>query len=317
MKVLITGASGFVGKYMVEFLGNHNIEVIPTVRSGDGLQGSHIEMDVMDSQQTERILSDYRPTHIIHLAGKSSVRESWINKEDYISINTIGTMRLLDAVRNSRSSCRVLSVGSSEEYGGADNTKLPVREDNCLRPMSPYGVSKVSAGMLAIQYAKAYQMDVIHVRTFNHIGPKQNLGFVTQDFAKQIADIEKDLREPIIKVGNLDAIRDFTDVRDIVKAYLAVLENGKTGEVYNVCSGEGVPIHSILDQLITMSNKLVRIEVDQSKLRPSDVPSLIGDNTKLIMDTGWRRNISLSDTLFDILNYYRSMEAPNGKSDDL
>jgi len=305
MKVLVTGASGFVGGYLVRYLQSLNVKVIPTVRVNSEKFKDYIEMDVMDKQRIKEVITEYRPTHIVHLAGQSSVSESWNKKEETFALNVFGTLRLLDAIREAKLNCRILTIGSSEEYGLVNPIESPVKETNPLRPMSPYGVSKLSAGIISMQYAKAYQMDIIHTRTFNHIGPGQRLGFVTQDFAKQIVDIEKRLKEPVLRVGNLEAIRDFTDVRDIVRAYVALLQKGKRAEVYNVCSGQGVTIKNLLDHMLVMSKVSIRVEVDTAKLRPSDVPVLVGDCSKISLDTGWKKEIPLSDSLHDILNYYR------------
>lgn len=315
MRVLITGASGFVGQYLVQYLESINVEVIPTARLNCEKKIGFVDMDVMKNDQIREVLNRFRPTHIVHLAGISSVSESWKQKETTFSVNVIGTLRLLDAVREVGINCRVLTIGSSEEYGFVSSNESPIKEDNPLRPMSPYGISKLSAGMLGQQYAKAYQMDIIHARAFNHIGPKQSLGFVTQDFASQIVEIENGLREPVLYVGNLEAVRDFTDVRDIVKAYSSLLHKGKKGNVYNVSSGIGVKIKDILSELLVLARASIRIESDIMKMRPSDVPYLIGDSSKITSDTGWRKEISLSDSLSDILNYYRNLKKTSNENE--
>lgn len=305
-RILVTGANGFVGKYMIACLKEMNFEVVASVRTKSDA-ADELEMDLLNNENTKKIIKNIQPNFIIHLAGQSSVSLSWKEKEETINNNVLGTLHLLDAVLESKIACRILNIGSSEEYGFVYPTESPINEANLPRPMSPYGISKLTAGLLSLQYAKAYQMDIIHTRTFNHVGPGQSLGFVTQDFAKQISDIEKKLVEPIITVGNLDSIRDFTDVRDIVKAYVMLMLKGKSGEVYNICSGHGIKIRDILNQLLEMSNMEIQIKNDPNKIRPSDVPILIGNNNKLISETSWKPLISIRTSLLDILNWYREL----------
>ncbi|MED0738409.1 GDP-mannose 4,6-dehydratase [Aneurinibacillus thermoaerophilus] len=307
MRALITGVAGFVGKYLANHLTEQNVEVFGTARNNEAKLPNveMISLDIMDSQRVKKVIFDIKPDYIFHLAAKSSVKDSWLDKKGTFSTNVFGTLHVLDAVRDSNLDCRILTIGSSEEYGMILPEESPVSEENQLRPMSPYGVSKASVGMLARQYVKAYGMDIIHTRTFNHIGPGQSLGFVTQDFAKQIVDIEMEKQEPIVKVGNLEAVRDFTDVRDIVQAYWLLSQYGKTGDVYNVCSGIGTRIQDVLDLLLAMANVKIDTELNPLQLRPSEVPTLIGSNKRLKDSTGWKPRIPLEKSLFEILQSYR------------
>jgi GDP-4-dehydro-6-deoxy-D-mannose reductase len=308
MRALITGATGFVGKYLVKYLEGKSIEVIGTTRSEEISidNTSLVSLDILNKAHTKKIVKDIKPNYIFHLAGQSSVKNSWADKVGTFSTNVFGTLHILDVVRDLSLDCRILTIGSSEEYGMVHEEESPVKEDNQLRPMSPYGVSKAAVGMLVKQYVKAYDMNIIHTRTFNHIGPGQSLGFVTQDFALQIANIEKGTQEPIINVGNLEAIRDFTDVRDIVEAYWLLAMYGKAGDIYNVCSGKGVSIKNILNRLLQFSNKSIEIVTDKERLRPSEVPVLIGDNEKLRNETGWKNRIPVEQSLEDILEHHRT-----------
>ncbi|MCR8635973.1 GDP-mannose 4,6-dehydratase [Paenibacillus radicis (ex Xue et al. 2023)] len=302
-KVLVTGSSGFVGSYMVEHFKNTDVELIVTSRTVTNQ--NTVRLDLNDKESVIEVLRENKPTHIVNLAGQSSVGLSWKHKQTTFEVNMLGIMNLLDVVLEYIPDCRILSVGSSEEYGLVNLGDCPIPETNVLNPLSPYGLSKLSAGYLCMQYARSYGINVFHTRTFNHIGVGQNLGFVTQDFAKQIADIEKGDQEPIINVGNLEAIRDFTDVRDIVEAYELLLFNAEGGEIYNVCSGKGLRIIEILNILISKSKADINIVQSTDKMRPADVPILIGDNSKLISTTNWNVKHTIENSLEEILNYYR------------
>ena len=314
MRVLITGVRGFVAGYLAELLVAKGDKVWGTVRDTDTCsndKGSFweritlISADLGSQSGLEAVLHESCPEVIFHLAAQSSVQQSWENKETTFDANVLGTIRLLEAVRESGKNSKVLLVGSAEEYGLVSPEEVPVKEANPLRPMSPYGVSKAAVSMLAAQYFRAYKMPIIYARAFNHIGPRQSLGFVTSDFAKQIAEIELGLKEPIIRVGNLEARRDFTDVRDVVRAYHLLIQEGRPGEIYNVCSGRAIPIEKVLRTYLELATVKITIETDTAKLRPSDVPILQGDGTKINGDTGWEPNLPLEQSLEDVLNYWR------------
>ncbi|WP_079913846.1 GDP-mannose 4,6-dehydratase [Paenibacillus sp. 32352] len=298
-RILITGANGFVGTYMVKLLRGLEYEVLTTVTSNPK-EDNQFHLDLASKESVYELIQKTKPTHLIHLAGQSSVKKSWAQKTETFNINLIGTMHLLEAILKYSPDCRVLSVGSSEEYGNIKEMN-GINENSITNPMSPYGISKLSSGLLCLQYAKAYSLNVVHTRTFNHIGPGQSQDFVTQDFAQQIVEIESGIKEPTIFVGNLEAVRDFTDVRDIVKAYEMLLFCQASGEIFNVCSGTGVKISQILDTLISLSEVDIDVVQDIEKLRPSDVPVQIGDNSKISALTGWEPEKNIEESLYDIL----------------
>jgi len=217
----------------------------------------------------------------------------------------MGTVRLLDEIVRLGINPRILLAGSAEEYGKVTPEQIPIRETNPLNPSSPYGASKAAVSLLFKQYCTKFGLPVLYVRAFNHIGPGQAPGFVTVDFAKQIAEIEAGKREPVMKVGNLEARRDFTDVRDVVGAYWILIREGSPGEVYNVASGTAPAIKEILEILLQKASVKIEVLKDQTRMRPSDVPILLGDIAKIKAKTGWEPTISLDRSLEDILNYWR------------
>jgi GDP-4-dehydro-6-deoxy-D-mannose reductase len=235
----------------------------------------------------------------------SNVKQSWIARRDVIEGNTLATINLLEAVKKVDQNIRVITIGSSEEYGLINHSHSKISEESPLNPISPYGVSKAAVSMLIKQYHKADSLDVIHVRPFNHIGPGQRLGFVTSDFANQIALINTgNVQKNQMKIGNLEAKRDFTDVRDIVAAYYEIAMHGNSGEVYNVCSGTGTKIQKILDIFLSFSKFPIELVSDETKMRPSEVPIMIGNNEKLHNQTKWRPKISLESSLHEIYHFW-------------
>jgi GDP-4-dehydro-6-deoxy-D-mannose reductase len=303
MRALITGITGFVGRYLQTYLLEQGIEVYGTSRKPQG-DKSIYQINLYNEKDIFNMLHEVRPTHIFHLAGESNVKNSWLHVNEYFEANTITTIHLFEAVKKLREKVRIITIGSSEEYG-AVNTVENITEETPINPVNPYGVSKAAISMLSKQYFQAFGLDVIHLRPFNHIGPGQRLGFVTSDFAYQIAKINKSIEnEPVIKVGNLDAIRDFTDVRDIVKAYYLIALKGKSGEIYNICSGKGIKIMDILNILLSYSKIEIKKVIDHQKMRPIDVPSFIGSNVKVFQDTGWKPKISINRSLLDIYKYW-------------
>lgn len=315
-KVLITGASGFVGGWLAEhLLSLGNLEIFGTYMTEDSKEQSSVkdkitflQADLSQKEVIEKIIADIRPDEIYHLAAMASVGASFKDPVATFHNNIDVEIFLLEALRNAGlTNTRVLIVGSAEVYGYVRIEDLPIDEGTPLRPANPYAVTKIAQDFLGLQYNISYKMPLIRVRPFNHIGPRQGLGFVVADFAKQIAEIEKGKQEPVIKVGNLDARRDFTDVRDMVKAYSLLLEKGVPGDVYNIGSGKSVKISEILDMLIGMSTVKIDRQVDESKLRPSDVPEIVCNNTKIQSLTGWSPEISLEKTLKDTLDYWRNI----------
>ncbi len=313
MRVLITGVTGFAGSHLADFALSHGgVEIFGTARWRSPSQNIEhiadkmtvIDADLRDASSIESLVADIKPTWIFHLAAQSYVVSSWNLPSDTITTNVVGTVNLFEAVRRARYSPRVLVACSSEEYGYVEPDEVPITEKNPLRPLSPYGVSKVGQDLLSYQYFKSYGLDVVRTRAFNHTGPRRGRVFVCSNFAIQIIEAQKGLR-PYVSVGNLDAVRDFTDVRDTVRAYWLALEAGEAGEVYNICSGRGYSIREVLEKLIALSGADVKVRVDAERLRPSDVPLLIGDRTKFTERTGWQPRIPFDQTLSDVLAYWR------------
>lgn len=308
-KALIIGASGFVGPYLAAQLsGESGMKVYATkLPQGelDDIQAEVCDLDIMNKDEIVDLLYKIRPDYIFHLAAQSSVAVSWKNPGLTIDVNIKGSVNVLDAVRELYYKPRVLLIGSGEEYGHIRPGETPISEDNHLRPGNLYAATKVCQNMIAKIYTTAYDMELIMVRAFNHIGPKQAPIFVVSDFCKQVVEIEKGVREPVMMVGNLKAMRDFTDVRDVVRAYALLVEHGKAGETYNVGSGHAVSIQDVLDLIISQSSAEVEVKVDPNKIRPVDVPIIEADTTKLREATGWERKIPLEQTIRETMDYWR------------
>lgn len=312
-RVLIIGAAGFVGGHLLKYLSGLDTLDISAAKlqtekiDTDGIPSVSVyDIDILDKISVDKVIQAVNPNKIIHLAAQSSVALSWKNPTLTMGINVNGTLNVLDSVREFAIDCRILLVGSSEQYGKINPDQLPVKETVSLSPENPYAISKVTQEMIANLYVKCYQMDIILVRAFNHIGPGQSPIFVVADFARQIAEIEKGLRESVIKVGNLSAKRDFTDVRDIVRGYWSLLEKGKTGEVYNIGQGHSIEVGQILKSLISLSQAAVSVEVDQTRFRPIDVPEIVADISKIRMDTNWFPVVDIQRSLADTISYWRS-----------
>ena len=230
---------------------------------------------------------------------------AWKNPSLTIDINIKGSVNVMDAIRELYYKPRILLIGSGEEYGHIEEGEIPIREENRIRPGNIYAATKACQNMIGNIYAQAYDMEVMMVRAFNHIGPSQASIFVVSDFCRQVAEIEKGIREPVMYVGNLDARRDFTDVRDVVEAYGLLAEHGRPGETYNVGRGKAVSIREILDMVIALSGHDIKIEIDKNKLRPVDVPIIEADISKISSLTGWKPKIPLKQTIEETLNYWR------------
>jgi len=315
MRVLITGITGFAGSHLADYiLADHpDVDVYGTVRWRSRRDNIlHIqdkiklyEADLKDIVSLKKCLVEIRPDWIFHLAAQSFVPASWVCPVETFAINAIGQINLFEAILGLNLSPKIQIAGTSEEYGFVHPDEVPMKETNPLRPLSPYAVSKVAQDLLAFQYHKSYGLRTVRTRGFNHTGPRRGEVFVTSNFAKQIAEIEKKKKEPVIFVGNLEAKRDFSDVRDIVRGYWLCLEKGEEGEVYNVGTGKTYLMKEVLDMLLSLSSVKVEIEVDPQRLRPSDVPILLSDCTKLSEKTGWKPKIPFKKTLEDLLNYWR------------
>ena len=314
MKVLITGITGFVGSHLVDFLlEKGGIEVCGIERWRSRTENvEHVkskikfeECDIRDASSVREIISKVKPDRIFHLAAQSFVPASWNAPAETLTTNIIGELNIFEAVRQIGINPHIQIAGSSEEYGMVYKNEVPIKETNPLRPLSPYGVSKVAQDLLGYQYHMSYKLNIIRTRGFNHTGPRRGEVFVCSTFAKQIARIEKGLQEPVIRAGNLEAKRDFTDVRDMVRAYWLSLEKCKPGEVYNICSGKSWSIEEALNILLKASKTKIEIKEDPERMRPSDVPILEGDNSKFRKETGWKPEIPFEKTLEDLLNYWR------------
>lgn len=318
MKVLITGVGGFVGGHLVAFLRREHPEVEifglarPHGSAGAGaLDGMRLlEADLNDPAALEAVLDEVAPERVVHLAGQSSVHMSWLDPGGTLRTNVLGLVHLVDALRHRSLRPAILVVGSAEEYGAVAPHDLPLREDAPLLPASPYAASKVAQGLLAAEYARGLGLPLVRTRTFHHTGPGRGEAFAESSFARQIAEIDAGLRERVLLVGNLEAVRDYTDVRDVVRAYWALLDRAPAavaaGGVFNVCSGRGRRIRDLLDTLLAHAKGEVEIRVDKERLRPSDVPAQIGDPARLRALTGWEPRIPLEESLRDLLEDWRN-----------
>lgn len=314
MRALITGVTGFAGSHLADYLlGLGNVEVFGTYRVRSRMDNvrhlAHrirlVECDLCDATAVHRLISLVRPDRIFHLAAQSFVPTSWLAPSETFRTNVEGQINLLEAVRRSAPEARVQIACSSEEYGLVQESELPISEDQPLRPLSPYGVSKVAQDLLGFQYHQSFGLFVVRTRAFNHTGPRRGETFAESNFARQIARAELGLTEPALRVGNLDARRDYTDVRDTVRAYWLSLERGQPGEVYNIATGHTHPLREIAERLIAMARVPLEVRLDPTRLRPSDVPVLQGDARRFAAVSGWSPQIPLEQTLADLLDDWR------------
>lgn len=336
MRVLVTGITGFAGSHMADFLlEKPDVEIFgiyrrrsrldhldglqsrlhmvePGVASIETIEGAFaqgkinlIDCDLLDAFSTHKLIGSVKPDRIFHLAAQSHVPTSWNSPAATLLDNVMGQLNLFEAVRSAGIDPLIQIAGSSEEYGMVYPDEVPMKESNPLRPLSPYAVSKVTQEMLAYQYHQSYGIKSIVSRGFNHSGPRRGENFVDSSFARQIALIEKGAQEPVIHVGDLSSKRDFTDVRDMVRAYWLLLEKGKPGDVYNIGSGSTRTMREVLNLLLGMSKVEVEVRVDPTRLRPSDVMILWADSTKFMEATGWKPTIPYEQTLKDLLDYWR------------
>ncbi|MBK9122308.1 MAG: GDP-mannose 4,6-dehydratase [Chloroflexi bacterium] len=309
MRVLITGSGGFVGRILTRWLQDSapDTKLFGTQLPGAGAGPDGItcyEVDLCQPAAVLDLITEVRPEHIYHLAGQAFVPRSFEDPWETIENNVRGQLNLILACLKVDIRPRLLITSSAEIYGEVKT--FPTDESTPLMPTSPYSVSKAAQDQLAYQYFVSHDMPTLRVRAFNHIGPGQSDRFVAPAFAMQIARIEAGLQDPVISVGDLTARRDFTDVRDVVRAYTALMERGVAGEAYNVASGEAYSIQYVLDTLLGMSSKHVDVQVDPSRLRPSPIPVLQGDASKLRRTTGWAPQISFESSLRDVLEDCRT-----------
>ena len=307
---LVTGATGFAGSHMVDHLLEHHSHVAGWAHLRD--RDRHLaddsrvlwaSVDILDRPAVARALADLQPSVVYHCAGLAHVGESWSKPVRALSINVLGTHHVLEGVRDAGLRCPVLITGSALVY--RPSTDL-LREEDAIGPSDPYGLSKLAQEMLASQIVDG---PVFVVRPFNHAGPRQSPTYVTSSFARQIAEIEAGLHEPVLRVGNLESQRDITDVRDTVRAYRLVVQHGTAARPYNVCSGQAYRIRDLLDRLVARSRTSIRIELDPARLRPSDNPIIAGDRSRIGSETGWAPRIPIQQTLDDLLDYWRAQTA--------
>jgi GDP-4-dehydro-6-deoxy-D-mannose reductase len=316
MRILITGITGFAGSHLAEYILEHEpgVEVYGIRRWRSRIENVEhllekiqiLECNIVDASSVKALIADVRPDKIFHLAAQSFVPSSWNAPAESLTTNILGQLNIFEALRESKLMDTWVQIAcSSEEYGMVYPHEIPIRETNPLRPLSPYAVSKVTQDVLAYQYFMSYGLKAVRTRGFNHTGPRRGEVFVCSNFSKQVVEVEKNKRPPIIYVGNLEARRDFTDVRDMVRAYWLSTEKCEPGEVYNICSGSSVSIKDLLDLVLSHSRVQIEVRQDPSRLRPSDVPLLEGDCTKFEQATGWKPEIPLRRTISDIMEYWR------------
>lgn len=311
MRALITGITGFAGGHLAQILLDRGDEVFGVARD-EGYGLSHLTeevpvviTDLRDPAAVEKLLNDVRPEAIYHLAGQAFVPTAWADPWATLENNIRPQLNILQAIIKLNTNARLLVVASNEVYGHVQKEHLPVKEEHPMCPDNPYGVSKLAQDKLALQYHLSHGVDVLRIRAFNHIGPRQSPFFVAASFAKQIAEIEAGLSSPVIKVGNLEAQRDFTDVVDVMRAYALLVEHGQPGQAYNVGTGQAHSIKYLLDVLLGCTTATVHIEQDPERLRPSDVPIIYADNSKLRAQTGWQPIYKFEDSLRRVLDYWR------------
>ena len=311
VRALVTGAGGFVGKHLLAYLlDNTDWHVFRTTRgqvrkADDSGRVSTLSCDLLDAEHTGETVERVAPDFVFHLAAQSNVQQAFKDPVGTFTGNVVGQLNLLNALREAVPQCRILVACSSEQYGLVAPEDIPTDEETPFRPNNPYAVSKIAQDALALQHFLSWGQQTIRVRAFNHIGPGQSEHFVASAFARQVARIEAGLQEPVLHVGNLEAQRDFTDVRDMVRAYLLAITRGEPGEVYNIGSGKAHTIQSLLDAFLSGSKVPVEVRQDPARMRPSDIPVLVCDASRFRGCTGWVPEIPLEQTLRDILDYWR------------
>jgi GDP-4-dehydro-6-deoxy-D-mannose reductase len=310
---LVTGATGFAGGHLVECLKTEAAVVAWGRPGGRPQPGSSTAIwqavDLTDREDVARAIAETRPSRIFHLAGAPNVATSWLNPVGQLSVNALGTHYLLEAVRRAGCPCRLLVVSSGQIYRPSEE---PIDEDAPLGPSNPYGFSKLAQDQLALRASRDEHVDIVLARPFNHVGPRQQPGFAVSSFARQIARIELGLEAPRIRVGNLEARRDITDVRDVVRAYVRMMEAAESGRAYNVCSGRSWRIRDLLHELLHLARTTIDVEIDPTRFRPNDVPTVQGDGSRLRSELGWTPTIRVEQTLLDTLAWWRDHATSEG-----
>lgn len=292
MRAFVTGGHGFVGPYLLAHLEECGDDVVAPDQH---------EVDLDDPEALTAAIEAARPDAIYHLAALAHVGESWADPARTFDVNAVGTLRVLEAARRVSPKPRVLLIGSAEVYGPVTPADVPITEDHPLYPVTPYAASKVAAEYLGIQYDAGFDVPVVRARSFNHIGPGQSGRFVVNDIASRIVGAMKSGGKSPIRVGNLSARRDYTDVRDVVRAYRMLVDRGERGQAYNVCSGTDVSVEDLAHRLLAIAGAELKLEVDPALMRPVDVPVMVGDNARIRAATGWTPNYTLDDTLRDVI----------------
>jgi GDP-4-dehydro-6-deoxy-D-mannose reductase len=307
-RILITGASGFAGRHLVGQLSASTDWEITGLQAhtASSLPGARMLVcDLLDADLTTRVIARQRPDIIFHLAAQAYVPKAVANPAETLVNNIVSQVNLLEACRDAKLNPIIVVVSSADIYGDVPSEQSPIVEQQPFRPRNPYAVSKATQDMLGLQYFLSYRMRIVRVRPFNHIGPGQNDRFVVSSLARQIAEIEAGCADPVLLVGNLDARRDFLDVRDVVRAYQLVARDEFAGDVFNVASGVARPIRAVLEQLLSLSTASVTVREDPARLRPSDIPSLVGDASKLRAAVGWEPSIAFEQSIADSLDAWR------------
>lgn len=310
MKALIIGGAGFVGGYLIRELADSQYEIHATCLPSEKINSTNCishTLNILETDAVSSLINQIMPDVVFHLAAQSSVALSWKLPQLTADINVKGTINVLEAMRNSeKKNMRLLLIGSGEEYGFIRKDACPLNENEPLKPGNIYAATKACQGMLGEIYSRAYNLDIIMVRAFNHSGPGQLPVFVISDFCRQIAEIEKGIHKPEMTVGNLSAMRDFTDVRDVVKAYRLLGEKGVGGKTYNIGRGKAVAVKNILETALSMSPCQIKVTQDPSRMRASDIPLIEPDVSLINADTGWKAEISMEETIRDTLDYWRN-----------
>ncbi len=305
MRILITGITGFAGRHLTDFISGRPGAKVYGISRGRQADKKIYACDLRDAKKISAIVKAVKPDRVFHLAAQSSVQLSWKEPSDTFEQNLMGTLNLLEAVRQFSPRAKVQIAGSAQEYGVPPKKTARLDERAPVNPQSPYAVSKVAQDLLASQYGLQYGLQIVRTRAFNHIGPGQSPDFLAASLARQIARIEAGKQNPVILAGNLDTVRDYTDVRDMARAYWLALEKGQPGEVYNIASGRGYSARQILNSYLELSRVKITVKADPARMRANDLSRLVGDARKFTRRTGWKPRIPVKTTLLDTLNYWR------------